>query len=113
MPEDRSLYDELVDEQLEGASKEDKFRAKLASVSDTEFSQISSYLCGLGDIQKQRDADAPAPELTDEERKFAEMDDAEFAEHIPAQEGVSGGVSRFEPSLSESMKAYRKKLAND
>jgi hypothetical protein len=50
-----------------------------------------------------------APELTEQEQELGALDGAEYADRLRDM----GIQTRFEGSLSESMKLYRRKLADD
>lgn len=107
---DRSLLDEMMADELVGASREQKFAAKLATLSDREFADVSDFLCNLGDQAKREAAVAP-PEQTDIEHAISEMSDADLAELTPDQPGL--GSHRLQPTLSQSMTAHRRKLESN
>jgi hypothetical protein len=108
MSDNKSLFDAMVADDLSDASKEEKFAAKLGTVSDLEFDRIASYLCSRGDAAKRAAAAAPPPEeQTDIEQAISEMSDEDLADMTPDDPGRS--QSRLRSStLSNAMAAYRK-----
>ncbi len=107
---DKSLIDEIQQAELNGASAEDKFAAKLVTCTDQEFARVSSYLCRLGDMERRRQASVPIVprEVSEEQQRLDAMDSAEFESYL-ASIGIN---SRLDVTLSDAMKRETKRRAN-
>ena len=104
---DKSLLDEIQEEQLADADAEVKFAARLATVSDQEFNQIKRYLCNLGDRAK-REAKPTQREMSDQEQLLNKMDSAEYVGFLKS----IGINSKLDVTLTDAMKRERKRRAD-
>ena len=107
-----SDFDDVMSEDCEKLSDDEKYRIKISRLSPQEFDTWKRDQIARGDLIKRKDAaeagGAGAPVLSDYEREVAAMDGAEFQDHKK-----SYGIDRpryLKPTLSEANKLYRKKI---